>query len=306
MMTWFVQILAVVAVALGVTYLGAAYAASLWLTRAARGGPARTPADFGLTWEPFACFAADGVRLAGWVVAPAAPVGTVALFHGVHAGREQTLGHVRFLAPAGYRCVAIDHRAHGESGGRHTSFGYHEARDVAAVLAEVRRRWPDGPLAVLAVSMGAAAVCYAADAVRGCDAVILEGLYHDIDTAFANRLRDGYPLQFRLLAPGLLRLTEARLGLRRSWLRPSEHIGRLAPTAVLLLTGENDKRATPDEARRLFERCGEPRQLWVVPGAGHGDLCESGGESYRQRVLTFFGRWMRRPIPGACPFIPPV
>src|SRR5205807_827090 len=119
-----------------------------------------------------------------------------------------------FLAEAGYRCVAFDHRAHGESDGKRTSFGYHERRDVAAVLALVRASWPAQPRAVLGLSMGAAALCYAAEHVRGFNAVILESLYHDIASAFANRINSTYPASFRRLTRGVLWVTGKRLGLQ--------------------------------------------------------------------------------------------
>jgi len=58
----------------------------------------------------------------------------VALFHGLRDNRGYLLGRTAFLAAAGYRCVAVDHRAPGETGGKRTSFGFYESRDVAAVL----------------------------------------------------------------------------------------------------------------------------------------------------------------------------
>ena len=107
-------------------------------------------------------FRADGLRLAGWVVTPSRPRATVVICHGVRSNREATLGRIAFLTAAGYRCVAFDHRAHGASPGKRTSFGYHEARDVAAIHALARGAWPRQPCAALGISMGAAALCFAA------------------------------------------------------------------------------------------------------------------------------------------------
>jgi alpha-beta hydrolase superfamily lysophospholipase len=224
-------------------------------------------------------------------VTPTAARATIVLFHGVHQNRAQTLGRTAFLVAAGYRCVAFDHRAHGESTGRRTSFGYHEGRDVAAILDLVRENWPRQPCAALGISMGAAALCYAADVVRGCAAVVLESLYHDVASAFASRLA-GYPPWFQRLSRGAIWVTERRLGLRLAQLTPAEHIGGLAPTAVLLLTGADDAHAPPTDARRLHERCGGPRELCIVPHAGHRNLFETGGQLYRQHVLEFLERWV--------------
>jgi alpha-beta hydrolase superfamily lysophospholipase len=282
--------------ATGVGYAAAAYLASRWLTRPHRGRPAVTPSDYGLSWEPAGCRTADGLRLAGWVVTPAAPRGTVALFHGLRCTREQVLPRIAVLARAGFRCVAFDHRAHGESDGRRTSFGYHEAGDVEAVLDLVERRWPDEPRAALGISMGAAAVCFAAGRACRLDAVILESMYHDIHGAFTTRINAGFPAWYGYLSRGLIWVTERRLGVRLRQLTPADHIGRLAPAPVLLLTGSDDAHASPDDARRLFERCRGPRELLLVPGAGHTDLFEVAGPTYPRRVLEFLERRLPAPV----------
>jgi uncharacterized protein len=245
-----------------VIYIAAAYGASRWLTRPTRGRPSQTPTDHGISWEPVSCRTEDGLRLAGWVLNPPAPRATVVLHHGLRASREQTLARAVLLARAGYRCVAFDHRGHGQSEGGYTSFGFHEARDVSAVLDFVRERWPDERRAVLGMSMGAAAVCFAADHARDYHAIILESLYHDIAGAFTARLTTMYPIWFRPLVHGIIWLTERRLGAHLAEIVPALHIGKLAPTPVLLLTGTDDDHAGPETAERLFARCQDPRELW--------------------------------------------
>ena len=278
----------------GLFYLTTAYAASRWLTRPIRGSPERSPSEFGIAWEPVDCQTSDGLRLAGWVLNPPSPHGVVVLHHGLRCNRNQTLDRTVLLARAGYRCVAFDHRGHGESGGNCTSFGFYEALDAAAVLEFVRRRWPDLPRAVIGLSMGAAAICFAADQTRSYDAVILESLYHDIASAFTARLKTMYPIWFRPLVAGIIRITEFRLGVRLERVIPAEYIGKFTPTPVLLLTGTEDDHADSQCAQRLFERCGEPRELWLVAGAHHADVFEVAGKSYGDHVLDFLRRQFRR------------
>jgi alpha-beta hydrolase superfamily lysophospholipase len=67
-----------------------------------------------------------------------------------------------------------------------------------------------------------------------------------------------------------------------------------SPTPVLLLTGTEDDHADSQCAQRLFERCGEPRELWLVPGAHHADVFEVAGKSYGDHVLDFLRRRFRR------------
>jgi pimeloyl-ACP methyl ester carboxylesterase len=276
----------------GLLYLGAAYAVSYWLTGPTRDKLSETPTDHGLSWESVECRTSDGLRLAGWVLSAPQPRGTVVLHHGLRGSRAQTLARAVLLARAGYRCVAFDHRAHGASDGRRTSFGYYEGHDVAAALAFVRDRWLGKPAAVLGVSMGAAAICFAAEQVRGVQAVILESLYHDITSAFTARLATMYPLWFRPLVRGIIWITERRLGDRMADVVPANYIGRLAPAPILLLTGTRDAHAGPDEARRLAARCTGPVELWLVPGAGHCDVFEVGGKEYGERIRAFLDKFL--------------
>jgi pimeloyl-ACP methyl ester carboxylesterase len=138
--------------------------------------------------------------------------------------------------------------------------------------------------------MGAAAICFAAKHIQDCQAIILESCYVDVGTAFANRLRNGYPGWYKRLSRGVVWVSERRLGLRLSQLVPANHIADLAPAPVLLLTGTEDHHAPPLEARRLYECCQEPREFWLVPGAGHKDVFETGGLSYQQQILDFLRR----------------
>lgn len=288
--SWLPETLARLAMASGVGYLAAAYSVSRWLTRPSPGRPKQTPTDFGWDWEPLECRTADALRLTGWMVAPARPRGTIALFHGLRQNRAQPLDRIAFLAAAGYRCVAFDHRAHGGSSGKRTSFGYHEARDVAAVLDLIQRRWPHQPQAAMGISMGAAALCFAAPRSRNLDAIILESVYHDIGNAFLRRIGNKYPAWFKRLSNGAVWITERRLGLRLHQLAPIEYIGELAPAPVLLLTGTEDIHAPPEDAERLLERCREPRELWLVPHANHSDVSAVGGQPYREHILDFLER----------------
>src|SRR6266542_3298444 len=153
---WVNDILMGLTAASGVGYLATAYSISRWLTRASPAPLEPPPAQPDIACEALTCTTTDGLTLTGWVAAPPCPRGTIAMFHGMRHNSTQTLGRMNFLVRSGWRCVAFDHRAHGQSEGKTTSFGWHEARDVAAVADLIAARWPHEPKAALGISMGAA------------------------------------------------------------------------------------------------------------------------------------------------------
>ncbi len=290
---WLTEFMTRVAMYSGVGYVAAAYSVSRWLTRPTRQRVHFVSEQAGLTCEPLHCGTADRVRLVGWAITPPQPRGNVVLFHGMRHHREKLLGRMARLTAAGYRCIAFDHRAHGESKGRRTSFGFYESRDVVAVLDLAQQRWPGEPTAALGISMGAAALCFAATAARRLQAVIMESVYHDVASAFRSRIGNHYPEWFNRLSPGVIWVTERRLGVRITEICPAEHIAGLAPVPLLLMTGMNDLHASPMETRRMHQRYPGPCELWIVPDAGHRDLFETAGPTYGERVLGFLERNLR-------------
>lgn len=50
----------------------------------------------------------------------------------------------------------------------------------------------------------------------------------------------------------------------------AEQIGRI-DRPLLVIAGEQDRLVPPELSRRLYEAAGEPKQMVVIPGAGHND-----------------------------------
>jgi pimeloyl-ACP methyl ester carboxylesterase len=262
-----------------------AYAISRWLTRPAPSDPSPTPAVFGLAWEPLECRTVDGVCLAGWVVSPTVrPRATIALFHGFRSNRAQTLDRILFLTAAGFRCVAFDHRAHGESRGQRTSFGFHERHDVLAVMRLSRRLWPAQPCAALGISMGGAAICHAATELRGLHAIILESVCWDIAAAFNAHAGSVFPGWLGQLSRGVIDATERRMGLKMQQLGPGQYVGGLTPTPILFVSREDDPHASAEVTHRLADGYAGPSELW--PAARHKDVC-LWGNAYPARIVDF-------------------
>lgn len=287
--TWFGELWPRVAIASGVGYLATAYAVSRWLTRRSPAAVAR-PIIANCKGEELYCQTEDGIDLRGWCVEPPVPRATVALFHGMRHNRATLVERIAFLTSAGYRCVAFDHRAHGESGGRYCTFGYHERHDVIAVLDFIRRAWPREPRAAIGISMGAAAICFAGGGAQGFDAFVLESVYGDLARAFDQRVGCGYPSWFRYFRQGIVWFTEFRMGQRIEAVSPRAHIRSLAPRPILLLTGSEDPHAPPEDVRVLADQIPAEVQYHVIPGAAHTNVCALGGEHYRELLLGFLRR----------------
>jgi len=77
---------------------------------------------------------------------------------------------------------------------------------------------------------------------------------------------------------------------------PASVIDRIAPAPVLIVHGTNDPFFPAEEARDLYERAGEPKALWVIPGGGHAEglFMEPGRPVARGAVDGFAGELLGR------------
>jgi len=80
-----------------------------------------------------------------------------------------------------------------------------------------------------------------------------------------------------------------RLGIGVDDLRP---IGRMGQITVpkFFLAGDAERRTTAKESQALFDAAAQPKQFWLLPGAGHEDLHAFTPESYERRVLAFLAK----------------
>jgi fermentation-respiration switch protein FrsA (DUF1100 family) len=200
------------------------------------------------------------------------------------------LERARFLNRHGFAVLLFDFQAHGESPGRHITFGYLEALDARAAFDVLRARAPGERIGAVGLSLGGAAAILAG---LTADAMVLEAVYADFGTAVANRLARWLGPVGRLLAPVLTWQVKPRLGFDPALLRPAERIGGLrAP--LLMIAGDADRHATLEEARLLYAGAPDPKELWIVAGAGHVDFHRYARDSYERRILQFLEPRLQR------------
>lgn len=210
------------------------------------------------------------------------------LLHGVRGDRNVMLPRARFLHQLGYTVLLFDFQAHGESLGDSITFGWLESQDVVAAAHYLHTRMPEAPLGAIGISMGGAALLLANQALH-LNGVVLESVYPTIEEATADRLRHHLGALGAALTPLLTTQLQWRLHISLSQLHPIDHIAALQ-TPLLLLHGDQDHHTTLAEAQRLFSSASEPKEMWVVNGAGHVDLYNYVPDLYRTKIADFFAR----------------
>ena len=250
------------------------------------GAPA-TPADIGLAYEDVRFTTDDGVTLSGWLVPAARETrAAVVLMHGFSWHRLPWLaGFVPWLQKR-YNVLQFDFRGHGGSDDALISLGTLEQRDVAAAVRFLEGRGL-GPIALMGISMGGSVAIMAAPDLPVA-AVVADAAYAELHNPIGNRMRDeGLPM-VRLGAGIVLAAASVRARVRlRS---PIHRVAQIAPRALLLISPAEDRLVSPHQSLRMFQAAGEPKELFVVPGAAHAEAHLTAPEAYERRVLAFLAR----------------
>ncbi len=242
----------------------------------------------------------SGSMLRAWFARGQPGSGAVLLLHGIGANRTSMLGRARFLHAAGYTVLAPDLQAHGESDGKHITFGARESLDAEAAIRFLRATVPGEHIGVIGISLGGAAALLGPEPLAA-DALVLESVYPTIEDAVTDRLRVWLgPLGFlgHTLAPPVIEMIGREIGVRARQLRPIEHIQQTT-SPLLFLTGSADRYTPLAEARALFQRAKAQKQFWIVEGAGHEDLHAFAPAAYEDLVQGFFATWLHTPSVSA-------
>jgi pimeloyl-ACP methyl ester carboxylesterase len=246
-----------------------------------------TPADLGFDYKEVTFPGADGVILSGWYI-PSRNQAAVILLHGYGGNRLEMVHRAATLANHDYGVLLYDQRASGTSEGEFRTFGWYDVHDVPAAMTVVQAQDSIDPacIGLLGFSQGGQIALRATAEMPQIKAIVAE------EPGFAT-LQDIPPLtsleerwilfSYRLGFKGL----EWRTGVSA----PSsvvEGLARIAPRPILLMaTGPQEEMGyrLPSHYYRLAS---EPKALWHVSEAGHGQIPEVRPKEYQDRVVTFF------------------
>lgn len=250
----------------------------------------------------------DGTRLHGTYLHARTQrrKGVIVFCHEFLSDRWSFQPYINHLRDEGFDLFTLDFCHHGESDDQD---GYeplqwvtrHEVRDLRAALAYLwsRADRDEAGFGLFGVSRGGStALCVAANDSR-IWGVVTDGAFptHGTMMAYIRKWSEIYihsesifkllpSFVFHYLAwAGRVR-SQTRLGCRYPHV---EHaVRRLAPRPWLAIHGERDVYIGPEIARSMFEQAGEPKALWLVPGAKHNQSRLVDPEGYAARISQFY------------------
>lgn len=251
------------------------------------------PEQFGLRYEKVSFQTRDGLTLKGWFMpSPHGDERTLIMCHGWGDNKGELLKITHFLNhSSGFNLFYFDNRSHGESEGKITTMGQLELIDFEAAMNYLREYKPQtlARLGVFGLSMGAAVACMALPDAPQIKAAVLESPFTDYSKVVRQWTWNNFGLPYFPFVMFTLFVLRLRVGQPKvDSYSPIRFVGRIAPRPLLVIGGAQDKLMQENDVRALYAAAGEPKQLWIIPGAAHTKCHEVAGLEYETRVAGFF------------------
>lgn len=209
--------------------------------------------------------------------------------HGVTETKLNSLKYMNLFLKRGFNAVVYDHRRHGESGGKTSSYGFFEKHDLQAVVEElIRRQGEDVFFGIHGESMGASTMLlYAGSVEDRADFYIADCPYSDFGEQLSYRMTKEVKLPIQGL---LLPLADLFLKLREGYT-----LKDISPRMVV----ENIKKpvlfihSTPDDfilssmTQELFDKKSGSKKLYLAENGLHAQSYNENKEEYEKAIDEF-------------------
>jgi hypothetical protein len=214
---------------------------------------------------------------------------TVILLHGYSDAKVGAIGWAPLFHELGYHILAIDHRAHGESGGTVFTGGHYEKHDLSQVIDQLRHQQPAATrqLVLFGISMGSAIAAHTAAMRDDIDGLILESWVGDF--IFASQAHTN----LMGLPGGIVNDLSAHFA---AWLTGADFRRDRAILAlpkiqcpVLLILGTADVFGDREATRQVAEAMPNV-ELWFPEGVEHVLAMGTVYDEYKHRIAQFLAR----------------
>ena len=215
---------------------------------------------------------------------------TAIFFHGYMAEPMINFcvqGHDLYLQR--YNLLMVHQRGHGKSGGNHTTLGMNEKDDVLLWVDWVEKNTETKRIILYGMSMGAAAVSYASEAVQpsSVQAMVIDCGYRSPYEQFI------YECQVRSapwqpIVPIVLLL--AKRILNANMRKKTSESLKNTQIPALFLIGTADKTVSLAAVEECYECCASEKEMIIVEGAAHTTTYLAGSSMAKERLTDFLSR----------------
>lgn len=213
---------------------------------------------------------------------------TIIICHGVTENKINSVKYARLFERLGFNSVIYDHRRHGDSGGKTTSFGFHEKVDLQTIVQTIRKEIGDETLlGIHGESMGASTtILYAGTYEDQADFHILDCPFSDFGEQALHVLRIEKPLQRTMLLRIANLFLKVRDGYTLNLVSPRQVIQHIEKPVLFIHSLEDDF-ILPSMTEELFEAKKGTKMLKLFEKGAHAKSFNENPVDYELIVQEF-------------------
>ncbi|MCM3358876.1 MULTISPECIES: alpha/beta hydrolase [unclassified Psychrobacillus] len=234
----------------------------------------------------------NGYSLKAIFIEPLETSNYVIICHGVTENKINSLRFVRMFERLGFNSVVYDHRRHGDSGGKTTSFGYYEKMDLQAIVEAVRER--AGENAVIGIhgeSMGAATtLLYAGSIVDDADFYISDCAFSNFEEQVYHIMTQTTPLRSSLAIRFANFFLKFRDGYTLNLVSPIDVVDKIEKPVLFIHSLEDDF-ILPKMTEDLYEKKRGPKMLKLFDIGAHAKSFNENSKEYEEIVSDFLKQY---------------
>ncbi len=212
----------------------------------------------------------------------------IILLHGIRSSKESFLPVIDFLTQNNFNAIALDLRAHGESGGEFCTFGYLEKQDVKRLIdCLIKTKNLKAPFGIWGHSLGGAIALQTLATDKNIKFGIIESSYSNFKsiTADYSDYYLGFDMDF--LNKNILERSGELAKFDINKVNPIDYCKKISQP-VLLIHGTDDKKINIKYAYDNYKALKSySKYFYKVKGAGHNDVWQKGGQPLFDKILEF-------------------
>lgn len=235
----------------------------------------------------------NGYDISAVYLKPLDTPNTVIICHGVTENKISSVGFARVFEAYGYNAIIYDHRRHGESGGKTTSYGFYEKDDLAAVVKRTKEIvGADAIIGIHGESMGAATtLLYAGSPQADVDFYVADCGFSDLQ----EMIKIGAKEQFNLESMLPIHLVDFFIRLRDGYnlqaVSPIKVVENITKP-ILFVHSIKDAYIPVKMSVDMYQKTTAPKMLKLFERGGHAQSYSKNPKLYKEVIGEFLTNYV--------------
>lgn len=230
----------------------------------------------------------NGYTISGIYLKPLETKNTVIICHGVTENKINSMRYARMFERLGFNAFVYDHRRHGESQGKTTSYGHYEKYDLQAAIETIRTiTGEDALLGIHGESMGAATtLLYAGTLADNADFYVSDCAFSNFPELLKRIFESVVPIDSKYTLPFADFFMRIRDGYSVKEVMPIDAVKHIQKP-VLFIHSTPDDFIPSSMTEELYEQKPEPKMLKLFEKGEHAKSFNDNPGDYEQTVAKF-------------------